>query len=90
MYTAYYNLSINEFTSQLKINLHNIKRAGPALTIARPYAKRIVWGPIWIGIRIITISVINVGPLEVLGPLRPHKLNALYIMEKKEEDEEGL
>ena len=42
-----------------------------------------------VGIRIITIIVINVGPLEVLGPLRPHTLNAFY-MEKKEEDGEGL
>ena len=41
--------------------------AGPALTIAGPYAKRIAWGPIWVGMRIITI---NVGPLEVLGPLQ--------------------
>ena len=63
--------------------------AGSALTIAGPYAKRIVWGPIWVGIRITTIIVINAGPLEVLGPLRPHKLNALH-MEKKEEDGEGL
>ena len=39
-------------------------------------------GPIWVGIRIITIIVINAGPLEVLDPLRPHTSNALY-MEKK-------
>ena len=36
-----------------------------------------VWGPIWVGIRIITIIVINAGPLEVLGPLRSRMLNAL-------------
>ena len=28
--------------------------AGPALTIAGPYAKRIAWGPVCLGIRIIT------------------------------------
>ena len=44
-------------------------------------------GPIWVGIRIITIIVINAGPLEVLGLLRPHTLNALHI---EEEDGEGL
>ena len=32
---------------------------------------------------------INTGPLEGLGPLRPHTLNALY-MEKKEEDVKDL
>ena len=47
---------------------------GPALTIAGPYAKRIAWGPFWVGIKIITIIVISAGPLEVRGPLRPHTL----------------
>ena len=51
--------------------------SGPALTIAGPYAKRIAWGPIWVGIRIITIVVIGAGPMEVRGPLRPHTLQWL-------------
>ena len=48
--------------------------AGPVLAIAGPYAKRIAWGPIWVGIRIITIVVISAGPLEVRGALPPHTL----------------
>ena len=48
--------------------------AGPALAIAGPNVKRIAWGLIWVGIRIITIVVISAGPLEVRGPLRPHTL----------------
>ena len=63
--------------------------SGPALTIVGPYAKRFAWGQIWVGIKIIIIIVINAGPLEVLGPLRPHTFNSPY-MEKKEEDGEGL
>ena len=55
------------------MSITNIK-SGPALTIAGLYAKRMAWGPIWVGIRIITIIVINAGPLEVRGPLRPHTL----------------
>ena len=46
------------------IHLHNIKRAGPAFTIVGPYAKWIAWAPI--GIRIMTIIVINAGPLRVI------------------------
>ena len=48
-------------------HLHNIKRAGPAFTIVGPYAKWIAWAPIWVGIRIMTIIVINVGPLRVIS-----------------------
>ena len=46
-------------------------RAGP---IAGPYAKRIAWSTIWVGIRIITIVVISAWPLEVRGTLRRHTL----------------
>ena len=46
--------------------------SGPALTIAGPYAKRIAWEPVCVGIRIITIVVISAYYMEVCGPLRPH------------------
>ena len=60
--------------------------ARPTLTIAGPYSKRIAWGPIWVGIRIITIIVINAG---LTAPAYVECTLLLY-MEKKEEDGEGM
>ena len=63
-----YNEVFNPFSSRFGLPLHNT-HSGPALSIAGPYAKRIAWGLIWVGIKIITIVVISVGPLEVCRDL---------------------